>query len=112
MNALNNIPNQQTSGGHDWNQRTNWQSLQNLGVPPEKLIRGGVKEYLKAKLREAKTEAHEIETKYNVKTSEELEEKIRKGAVEEHPAWEALIQYENILKRTQKIQKEVDSIPS
>ena len=84
----------------------------NLGVPPETLIKGGVKEYLKAKLRVAKTEAHEIETRYNVKTPEELEEKIKKGSVEEHPAWETLIQYENILQQTQKIQKEIDSIPN
>jgi hypothetical protein len=32
-----------------------------LGVSPETLIRGEVKEYLKAKLRASETEAHEIE---------------------------------------------------
>ena len=45
-------------------------------------------------------------------TPDELEDKIKKGAVEEHPAWETIIQVENLLKQGQKIQKEIGGIPN
>ena len=81
-----------------------------LGVSPDTLVAGGVKEYLRTKLRAARAETHDIETRYKVKTPEELLDKIKKGTVEEHPTWEDLIIYENLLKQTEKIQRELDQI--
>jgi len=83
-----------------------------LGVPPDTLVAGGVKEYLRAKIRAARAEIYEIETRYHVKAPHELEEKIKQGSVEEHPSWEDLILYENLLEQTEKIQQELSSIPS
>lgn len=83
-----------------------------LGVPPEVLVTGGVKEYLRARLRAAKAETHDLETKYGVKSPRELEDQIKKGAVDEHPAWEDLIQYENLVKHAEKIRKELANIPT
>jgi len=82
----------------------------NLGVPPDTLVTGSIKEYLKAKLRAARAETHEIKVMYNVKTPEELHEKIKTGTVDEHPAWENLILYENLQSQTIKIQRELDQI--
>ena len=82
-----------------------------LGVPSGELIAGGVKEYLRAKHRTAKAEIHDLETKYMVKSIRELEEKIKEGTVEEHPAWEDLILYENLVEQAQKIRKELDALP-
>ncbi len=81
-----------------------------LGVSPDTLVTGGVKEYLRAKRRAVRAEVHDIETRYNVKTPEELLDKIKKGTVEEHPAWEDLIIYENLLRQTEKIQRELNHI--
>lgn len=82
-----------------------------LGVPPDALVAGGVKEYLRAKLRAAKAEIHDLETRYRVRSPHELEEEIKKGTVEEHPAWEDLILYENLVEHAEKIRKELGSIP-
>ena len=82
-----------------------------LGVPPDALVAGGVKEYLRARLREAKAEIHDQETKYGVGSPHELEDKIKKGTEDEHPAWEDLIQYENLVEHAEKLRKELGSIP-
>jgi hypothetical protein len=82
-----------------------------LGVPPDALVAGGVKEYLRARLRAAKSEIHDLETKYGVGSPHELADKIKKGTVDEHPAWEDLIQYENLVEHAEKLRKELGSIP-
>ena len=82
-----------------------------LGVPPDALVAGGVKEYLRARLRAAKAEIHDLEARYMVGSPDELEEKIRKGTVDGHPAWEDLIQYESLVAYAEKIRKELGSIP-
>ena len=81
-----------------------------LGVTPETLISNGVEEYLKARLRIIQTEIHELETKYSVNKPAELEEKIKQGKTAEHPAWEDLIHYENLIEHAEKIQQELDQI--
>jgi len=82
-----------------------------LGVPPEELVAGGVKMYLRARLRMIQAELKDIENRYRVRSPRELEEKIKKGSVEEHPTWEDLIQYENLVEQAEKIRRELDSMP-
>jgi hypothetical protein len=77
-----------------------------LGVPPDELVRKSIEEFLEAQLRTCFAEIHEIKARYEVKTTAELNKKIRKGAVAEHPAWEDLIVLENLEERAQKIRKE------
>ena len=81
-----------------------------LGVTPETLISNGVEEYLKTRLRIIQTELHELETKYRVNKPAELEEQIKQGKIEEHPAWEDLIHYENLIERAEKIKQELEKI--
>ena len=81
-----------------------------LGVFPDELVERSLREYLKAKLRTARAEIHEIEARYGVKKPDELEHRIREGAVEEHPAWEELIEYENMLNQVKKIQRELEDV--
>jgi hypothetical protein len=81
-----------------------------LGVTPEALISSGVEEYLKTRLRIIQTEIHELETKYEVNKPAELEERIKQGKIEEHPTWEDLIHYENLIDRAEKIRQELDKI--
>jgi len=52
----------------------------------------------------------EILAKYGVRNAEELEEKIRKGEVEEHPAWEDLIALERLLEEKMKLGKGQEGI--
>src|SRR3972149_593738 len=77
-----------------------------LGVPPDELVRKGLEAFLESQLRICYAEINETKTRHDVKSAAELEKKIQKGAVAEHPAWEDLIVLENLEERAQKIQKE------
>ncbi len=52
--------------------------------------------YLNKKKKKYIEERLEILKRYNVNSVKELEEKIRKGEINEHPAWEDLIMLENL----------------
>jgi len=83
-----------------------------LNVPPDELVRKGVEEFLEAQLRACFAEIREVEARYGVKSTGELEEKIRRGVVAEHPAWEDLIVLENLEERAEKIRKELRTLKS
>ena len=83
-----------------------------LGVPPDELVRKGVKEFLEAQLRVCYAEIHELEVRYKAKSADELREKIGKGVVAEHPGWEDLIVLENLEERAEKIRKELRNLKS
>lgn len=81
-----------------------------LGVPPDELVRKGLEEFLEAQLRICYAEINEIKTRYDVKRAAELEKKIRKGDIAEHPTWEDLIVLENLEERAQMIRKELKAL--
>ena len=81
-----------------------------LGVPPDELVKKGVEEFLEVQLRSCFAEIRELEARYGVRSAGELEEKIRDGVVEEHPAWEDLIVLENLEERAEKIREELKSV--
>ena len=81
-----------------------------LGVSPDELVRKGLERLLEAQLRICFAEINEIKTRYEVKSVAELEKKIRKGTIAEHPAWEDLIVLENLEDRAQKIRKELAAL--
>ena len=66
------------------------------GVEKEKLMVLSLIAYLNEKKKKCMEERLEILKRYNVNSVEELEEKIRKGEINEHPAWEDLITLENL----------------
>ncbi len=76
---------------------------QRLGIPPEKLEREAVEVWLRRRLVLVEAEIAEILAKYNVRSIEELEDKIRSGRVAEHPAWEDLITLERLLEEKKKL---------
>jgi len=78
-----------------------------LGVPPDELVRRGIEKFLEAQLRVCFAEVCEVEARYGVKNAGELEEKVRRGTVDEHPASEDLIVLENLEERAEKIRKEL-----
>jgi hypothetical protein len=81
-----------------------------LGVPQKELVRKGLEGLLQSQLRTCLAEINEIKTRYNVKTAPELNKKIEKGTVEEHPAWEDLILLENLEERVKGIRKELTAL--
>ena len=81
-----------------------------LGVSRDELVKKGVEEFLQAQLRACLAEIRELEVRYGVKGSGGLEEKIREGVVDEHPAWEDLIVLENLEERAGKIRRELNAL--
>jgi len=66
--------------------------------------------YLNEKKKKYMEERLEIFKRYNVNSAKELEEKIRKGEVNEHPAWEDLITLENLEEMIKEISDDIRNL--
>ncbi|MGR3174602.1 MAG: hypothetical protein ACUZ8N_08405 [Candidatus Scalindua sp.] len=62
----------------------------------DEFIRLGSKLALKEKKKNFQIEKIEILARYSAETVNELQQKIKEGSVPEHPAWEDLIEIQNI----------------
>jgi hypothetical protein len=60
------------------------------------LLEKSVESFLKEKRRAMLLERLQVLSRYQTSSAKELEEKIRKGLVSEHPAWEDVIVVENL----------------
>ena len=80
------------------------------GVEKEKLMTLSLIAYLNEKKKKYMEERLEILKRYNVNSAKELEEKIRRGEVEEHPAWEDLITLENLEEMIKEISDDIRNL--
>ena len=74
-----------------------------LEIPEDQLIKYGLKAFLEKELILTKEDISILQERYRVKEIKELEEKIKKKEIPSHPAWEDIIQWENILKQKNKL---------
>ena len=70
-----------------------------LEIPERKILDESINIFLERELRDASAEILKIKNQFNVSKPEELKRKIEDGKLEEHPAWEQLIYWENLEKR-------------
>ena len=70
-----------------------------LEIPEKKILDESLNVFLDAELRNASAEILKIRKQFNVSNPKELKNKIERGKIEEHPAWEQLIFLENLNKR-------------
>ena len=75
------------------------QLSKDLEIPEKKILDESLNVFLDNELRNASAEILKIKKQFNVSKPEELKKKIESGKVEEHPAWERLIFWENLNKR-------------
>lgn len=75
------------------------------GESEELILHKGLGSYLDRELREAGVRINELKKRYGVEDPSELEEKIEGGSVDEHPAWEELIEWENLEKRISRLKE-------
>ena len=80
------------------------------GVKKEELMVLSLIAYLNEKKKKCMEERLEILKRYNVNSAEELEEKIRKGELNEHPAWEDLITLENLEGMIKEISDDIQNL--
>jgi len=76
-----------------------------LGIPEERLIREALREWIERKLLLVESEIKEDLLRHGVADVAELEEKIKKGEVEERPAWEDLITLENLINEKKRLKE-------
>ncbi len=70
-----------------------------LEIPEKKILDESLNVFLDIELRNASAEILNIKKQFNVSSPKELKNKIEKGKIEEHPAWEQLIFWESLNKR-------------
>ena len=70
-----------------------------LEIPEKKILDESLNVFLETELRNASAEILNIKKQFNVSKPGELKKKIETGKINEHPAWEQLIYWENLNKR-------------
>jgi hypothetical protein len=70
-----------------------------LEIPEKKILDESLNVFLDTELRNASAEILKIKKQFNVSSQKELKNKIERGKIDEHPAWEQLIFWENLNKR-------------
>ena len=76
---------------------------QYVEMDQESLLKRGVEALLRERKRNLMLERYQILSRYHVSITAELEEKIRSGDLEEHPAWEDIITLENLEEAIHKL---------
>ena len=80
------------------------------GVSAEELIRAGVELALKERKKSYLCERLEILSRYGVSNVQELEERIQRGEVPDHPAWEDLIDVKNLDAEVKEIDGDLGAV--
>ena len=76
-----------------------------LKMDPNSLMYESLLRWFEEEIATINAEIAEIKLKYNVKDSTELEEKIKRRELSEHPTWEDLIILENLLAEKKKLEE-------
>ena len=81
-----------------------------LGINEDALIREGIAEYIKNRIKACMRDRLEILSRYNISSLEEFEKKVHEGNLPEHPGWEDLITLENLENSIIKLRKELSNV--
>ena len=81
-----------------------------LGINEDALLREGIAEYIKNRIKACMRDRLEILSRYKITSLEEFEKKVHEGNLPEHPGWEDLIILENTIKKLKKELSHVGNI--
>jgi hypothetical protein len=79
------------------------QVAETLQVSPEDLWRHSLDAYILREKRLAELDIADVQDRYGVSSTVELRHKIEGGVIFSHPAWEDLIEWENLLAHIQRL---------
>jgi len=82
-----------------------------LEIPEKKILDDSLHVFLDSELRNASAEILKIRKQFNVSSADELKKKIESGKIEEHPAWEQLIYWENLNRRIKVVNHWMQKLP-
>ena len=74
-----------------------------LEIPETKIVDESIHVFLEKELRDASAEIMKIKAQFSISSAKELKGRIEKGEVEERPAWEQLIYWENLEKKVKVV---------
>ena len=74
-----------------------------LEIPEKRILDESIHVFLEKELRDASAEILKIKAQFNISSAKELKGRIEKGELEEHPAWEQIIYWENLEKRVKVV---------
>jgi len=81
-----------------------------LGVEEDVLEREALRQYILSELRRVRVEIKLILARYGVSSIEELDEKIRRGELEETEVFEDLTRLDYLLDRGEKLKKLLEEL--
>jgi len=81
-----------------------------LGVEVDVLEREALRQYILSELRRVKLELKLIMARYGVSSIEELDEKIKRGELEETEVFEDLTRLDYLLDREEKLKKLLEEL--
>lgn len=79
------------------------QVAETLQVSPEDLWRQSLDAYIQREKRLAQLDVADVQDRYRVSSAAELRRKIENGVIYSHPAWEDLIEWENLQAHIQRL---------
>lgn len=79
-------------------------------LSPEAFIKRGTTLAMQEKKKNIQIEKLEILARYGAETAKDLEDRIKRGVVPEHPAWEDLIEIKNIDSEIKEIEDDIRSL--
>lgn len=79
------------------------QVAQVLHLSPEELWRESLHAYLVRHKRVLQNDIADLQDRYGVASATELAQKIEQGEIYSHPAWEDLIEWENLLAHLERL---------
>jgi len=76
-----------------------------LNLSGDEVIRESLKFYVERKIREFKADIFKIKTKYGVSSTEDFEEKYKKGEIEEKDSWQDLQKLDHLEFKKEELEK-------
>ncbi|HLG28823.1 MAG TPA: hypothetical protein VI387_01315 [Candidatus Brocadiales bacterium] len=83
---------------------------EDAGISIDELTLSGFLSFLREKRRRVMLDRLDVLTRYGVASIEELEKKVKDGAISEHPAWEDLILLENLESAITAIDEDIKAV--
>ena len=80
------------------------------GEVKEKIMAKGVIEYLKSSLREVNAAIIELRNKYGVSSAKDMEEKYKRGELEEEDTWRDFFRLSHLEERKENLERLLEEI--
>lgn len=80
------------------------------GEVKEKIMAKGIMEYLKSSLREVNAEIIELCNRYEVTSAKDMEEKYKRGELEEEDTWRDFFRLSHLEERKEILEKLLEEI--